>query len=210
MEIGRLRQAEQLLEEPLRRGRRAQILASHDQRHATIRIVDDAGEMVGGGSILASEDRVPEIFAAAVETSAILFDPARQSRDRDRPFGIQPPAVRRCRSLVRIVGKAPAGSRIAAARVAMGRGQRLGDVGPGAETGIDETLRLEQFERFRVTRSALRLNDRLVVRRQAEPGQVLENAADKLRAAAAGVEILDPQQEFPAARPRLAMAQRRR
>ena len=92
----------------------------------------------------------------------------------------------------------------------MGRGQRLGDVGPGAETGIDETLRLEQFERFRVTRSALRLNDRLVVRRQAEPGQVLENAADKLRAAAAGVEILDPQQEFPAARPRLAMAQRRR
>jgi len=42
--------------------------------------------------------------------------------------------------------------------------------------------------------------------RQAQPGQILENALDKLRAAAAGVEILDPQQEFPTAGPRMGVA----
>jgi len=38
----------------------------------------------------------------------------------------------------------------------------------------------------------------------------LENAVNKLRAAAAGVEILDSQQKFPAAGARMVMAERRR
>ena len=46
--------------------------------------------------------------------------------------------------------------------------------------------------------------------RNAQPGQILENVADEFRTAAAGVEILDPEQEPPAAGPRMSMAQRRR
>jgi hypothetical protein len=43
-----------------------------------------------------------------------------------------------------------------------------------------------------------------------EPVEVLENTVDEFRAAAAGIEILDPQQEFPAAGSGERMAQRRR
>ena len=44
----------------------------------------------------------------------------------------------------------------------------------------------------------------------AQPGQILENVADEFRTAAAGVEILDPEQEPPAAGARMGMAERRR
>ena len=43
-----------------------------------------------------------------------------------------------------------------------------------------------------------------------EPGQILENAVDEIRAAAARVEILDPQQELAPAGARMGMAQRGR
>jgi hypothetical protein len=42
----------------------------------------------------------------------------------------------------------------------------------------------------------------------AEPVQILEDAADELGPAAAGVQILDPQSELAAACPRLGVAQR--
>ena len=44
----------------------------------------------------------------------------------------------------------------------------------------------------------------------AEPGQILENAVDELQAAATRIQILDPEQELPAAGARMGMAERRR
>ena len=55
-----------------------------------------------------------------------------------------------------------------------------------------------------------RLDHRLAIVGQAQPLQILENAVDELRAAAAGIEILDPQAELAAAGPRMGMAQHRR
>ena len=46
--------------------------------------------------------------------------------------------------------------------------------------------------------------------RNAQPGQILENAVDELRAAATRIQILDPEQELPAAGARMGMAERRR
>ena len=45
---------------------------------------------------------------------------------------------------------------------------------------------------------------------EAEPGEVLENAVDEFKPAAAGIEILDPEQEFSAAGPGQGMAKRSR
>ena len=56
----------------------------------------------------------------------------------------------------------------------------------------------------------LRLDDRLAIDRQPQPLQILENARDELRTAAAGVEIFDPKQEFPAARLGVGMTEHRR
>jgi len=66
-----------------------------------------------------------------------------------------------------IVGKVPAGTGIAASRVAVGRGQRLGDVRARAETGIDEPLSLELLQRLGIARGPFRLDYRLSVRREA-------------------------------------------
>ena len=83
MEIGRLVQPEQGLQQALGRGRRAQILAAHDQGDARRRIVDDAGEMIGGRRVLAGEDGIAEIAMLAFEPDAAflaqLGNPARLS-----------------------------------------------------------------------------------------------------------------------------------
>ena len=210
VKVGRLGQAEQLLEEPLRGRGRPQILAPHDQRPARLGIVDNAREMVGGRRVLTSEDRIADVLALAVEAGAIVLGPARQTGETNRLLRIQPPAVGRIGPPLRIVWEAAAGAGIAAAGIAVWGRERLGDVGAGAEARIDEILRLEPFEGVRIAGRPLRLDDRLSVMGQPEPGQILENAADELRAAAARVEILDPEQESAAAGPRMGMAKRRR
>ena len=86
----------------------------------------------------------------------------------------------------------------------------MGDIGTGAEAGIDETPLPEPVQCVCIAFRPLRLDDRLAVMRNAQPGQILENVADEFRTAASGVQILDPQQKFPAAGPRMGMAQRRR
>jgi hypothetical protein len=92
----------------------------------------------------------------------------------------------------------------------MGCGQRLGDVGAGAEAGIDETLLLQPIQRIGIEGGPPGLSDRLAVVGEAKPGEVLENAGDELRAASAGIEILDSDEKPAAAGARMGMAQRRR
>ena len=75
VKIGRLGQTEQGLEQPLDRGRGAQILSPNDQRHAAARIVDHAGQMIGGGRVLAREDRIADLARGAIEASAALLGP---------------------------------------------------------------------------------------------------------------------------------------
>ena len=81
----------------------------------------------------------------------------------------------------------------------MGCGQGLRDVGPGAEAGIDQSLRTQPVQRFRIGPNTLRLDDRIAVMPDAEPLKIFQNAIDKLRPASARIEVLDPQQETPAA-----------
>ena len=80
--------------------------------------------------------------------------------------------------------------------------QRGGDVGAGAEAGIDKVLVPQFVERGGIKMRALGLNERLAVPIEPEPAQILLDPADELGPAAAGVEILDAKQEAPARRPR--------
>ena len=67
MEILRLGQPEQHLQEALDWGRGTQVRAANHQRHPTFGIVDDAGEVIGGGCILARKDGVVEVAAGGGE-----------------------------------------------------------------------------------------------------------------------------------------------
>src|SRR5258707_12548964 len=84
--------------------------------------------------------------------------------------------------------------------------ERLGDVGAGAEAGIDQPERAQLLERGGISRGALGLDDRWPIPCEAEPMQVLFNARNELGAAARPVEVFDPQQELTAALARRGVA----
>ena len=73
-----------------------------------------------------------------------------------------------------------------------------GDGGAGAEAGVDEVLGFEVVEGFGVKGKPMGLADDVAVPGEAEPAQVFDDAFDELLTAAAGVDILDAQQEAAA------------
>ena len=84
------------------------------------------------------------------------------------------------------------------------------NVGPGAETGIDQPAPLQILKRHPVKRGALRLEDDFAFPLQAQPEQILDNPVDMVRARAGGVDILDPQQEVAVRARRKIMREERR
>ena len=80
----------------------------------------------------------------------------------------------------------------------MRRAERGGDVGAGAEAGIDQPVGAQPFECVGISGASGRLDERLAIPDQAEPAQILFDGGDELGPAARRVEILDPQQEAPA------------
>src|SRR5207253_8812029 len=72
-----------------------------------------------------------------------------------------------------------------------------GDVGAGAEAGIEQALFLQLLERFGVMRQPLGLVDQLPVPFEAEPEQILDDPVDMLGPGAAGIDTLDPHEEAP-------------
>ncbi len=78
----------------------------------------------------------------------------------------------------------------------MRRGQRLSNVGTGAETRIDQPARLQRIERSRISVGPLGLDQHRLTPLEPEPAQILEDPVDELGPATGLVEILDPQPEF--------------
>lgn len=210
VEVGRLGKAEQRLQQALRGRRGSQVLTSNDQIHTRCGIVHDAGQVIGGWRVLSCENGVAEIGLTALVVSAIMLDPAGQACDFDSLGGIEPPAVRRRCAPLRIVGQAPARAGILASGIAMRSCQRLGDLRARAETGVDQSQRFQLLKSVGIGVGTLRLDDRTSIMAKAQPFEILENACDELRPAAARIEVLDPEQEFPAAGPRERMAECRR
>ena len=109
--------------------------------------------------------------------------------------------MRRRRARRRIVGQAAARARVLLRPgIAVRRGQRLGDVGAGAEAGIDKAERLQPLERGGIKLGALRLDDRRAVDRDPEPVEVLGNAVNEFCATPARIKVLNPEQEALPAR----------
>ena len=88
----------------------------------------------------------------------------------------------------------------------MRRGQRLGYLRPCTETRINQPVRLQPVERLLIEVGSFRLNDWFTVDGKSQPGEVLEDAGDEFGAAAAGIEILDPEAEPASAGARMGMA----
>ena len=113
-------------------------------------------------------------------------------------------------SALRVVGQWAAGAGVKASSVAVGRGQRCGDVRPGAKAGIDQPHVVQPVERLAIESGPFRLDQRLAVPAEAKPFQIFQDAIDKFRSTPGGVEILDPQAKLAAARLGVSMTQYRR
>src|SRR6476661_6435667 len=155
--VGRLRQAQQLLQQPVDAGRPEQVLSPHHLRHPLHGGVDHYREVIAGWRFLAREDDVAPCFrpggyraGLAVGTFAVLA-PAEISGTRARRRHVKPRRARRirfeqppallgrkqfCRAGVewRTVGVA----RPAPARLTLRH--EFGNLGAGLEAGIDETV----------------------------------------------------------------------
>jgi hypothetical protein len=194
----RLGQAEQRLEQPLDRGRGAQVAPRTTSRHAARRIVDDAGEMIGGGRVLAGEDRVADVGRAR----AVKSRPSPRSQTavpaRASAFGaVEPPAcgvVARARD--RRAGRGRCRDRgrrrhRRAARSATRRRCRR-----GCRSRDRRALRLQPLERGGVSAAARDWTSGSPS--HSRPSQRRSSMIPSTNSGGSGrVEILDPQQEFP-------------
>jgi hypothetical protein len=87
----------------------------------------------------------------------------------------------------------------------MRRAKARGDIGAGAEAGVEQAHRAQPVERGVVQREALGLEDDLAVPAQPEPFEIGKDRGDMLGPAPRPVDILDPEQEHAPGRPREIM-----
>src|SRR3546814_12668008 len=90
-----------------------------------------------------------------------------------------------------------AGAGIDRAGRPMRRGEAGGDIGAGAEAGIDEAPRLQRAKRRVIGAEMLRLAVERAVPIDPEPGEVGERRRDIGLARAAAVDIVDTEAETP-------------
>jgi hypothetical protein len=69
------------------------------------------------------------------------------------------------------------------------------DVGAGAETGIQQVASGQRIQRRAIRRQVLRLHTNVAIPVEAQPCQVLQDGGSEFGAAAARVDVLQPQQE---------------
>ncbi len=186
----------------MRRGE--QILAAHHVGHALCRIVERHRQMIGGGRVLAREHDIAMRGGVGAEMTmvAVVEVERRVADPRQRRRHVEPPAMR-LRKVGR--GEAPAGAGIDRPVRAMGGGDAGGDIGAGAETGIEQAVGAQPIQRGVVSRQPVRLEHDLAVPGQPQPVQVAQDRIDMFGPAARAVDILDPQQEASAARAREIM-----
>ena len=149
--------------------------------------------MISGGRILSSEDDVVEIAPVRLAALAVLA-PRRLAGGRNRFGRVEPPAVWLGGAARWIVGKAAAGPGVAGLGSVRSL-ERGSDVGTGAIARVDDAEIAQALERRRISGASLRLDEDRFAPLEAEPRQVGEDRVDEFGAAAALIEILDPDEE---------------
>src|SRR6185369_11919208 len=115
--------------------------------------------MIGSRRILPREDRVADSRKLGGEMVAVVLGPGRQARLFERLSAVEAPAMWGRGTPPRIVGKAATRAGIGGRCVPVRSGQRLGDVGAGAEAGVDQAALLQLLQRLRIVVGPLRLDE---------------------------------------------------
>ena len=197
--VGRLRQAEQRLQQPMHAGRPEQVLAAHHLGHALQGVVDHHREVIAGRRLLAREDDVAPGFrpggdraGLALGTFAVL-DPGRDRRRARRPPPYRAAALRRTRlkqSRALLAARAISPHRDRAARrrdrAAMGRSPRAARPVSRSRRGFRNSDRPgpgpKAFRARRDNRRDAGLPPHRLFPGDAEPGEVLDRSRSRIPA----------------------------
>ncbi len=219
MGITRLGPAHQGLQQAVQRGGGAEILGAGDEAYSLERVVMGHREMVARRHVTPGEHHVAEGRGIARDAPHPHFLEAERAGDeRKRPRHVEPKHVRRSRreaGLPLTGGETAAGPGIARRTVRRemrggGRSRRLSrDLGPAAETGIDEAARRKRLQHRPVFSEMGGLHPHRLLPGKAEPAEILDQGRSEVRAAAGGIDVLDPEQKPPARLAREAFGEKR-
>lgn len=170
--------------------------------------------MIAGKGILAREDDVAMRGGIGGARPLRVLLPDERPRNRDRACHVEPPAMRLLRQSLFALGRAEVAAgagieRRAVRRCAVRRREAGGNIGAGAEAGVDEPAGTKTGKRGGVIAQMLRLANRRAVESQAQPLEIGERSADKRLARAAAVDVVDAEVERPARGARGIMRQDR-
>jgi hypothetical protein len=180
------------------------VVAADHVRHAHVHVVDHDAEVVGRRAVAARDHQVVEFLVAEHHPAM------HQVLDHDLAVERVLEADDRvdARPRVGAVAPAPVVARLLLARHLL-RAQ-LVELFLGAVAAVRLALRQQLPDHLAISREALRLVVRALVRREAQPLHALEDHPHRLLGRALAVGVLDPQDEAPAVAPRMQPAEQRR
>ncbi len=187
--------------------RRLEVLRPRDEGHALVGIVMRDAEMVARRHVLARQHHVAEALRGTGDAPlARLLERQRRPQRGERAAHVEPQRVAftGLQPALALLGwQRAAGARIDRAAIRRVRRGARGryfplNVGARAEAGVEQAASGQGIERGGVVGHVFGLHPYLTVPGEPEPGQVLADRAGELGAAAAGVDILQAQEEAPA------------
>ena len=204
MRIGRGRQVEQRLKQPMDVRRGEQVAAADHVGDPLRGVVHGDREVIARRRILAREYHVA-LRSRIARHACPVIAPFERPGPGERRRHVEPPAMR----CLRVAVARPAGAGVRRVRPVRRRQARR-DLRACTPAAVEQAHRAQPPERCLVPREPRRLEDDRPVVVEAEPRQILDDPRDMLGTAAGPVDILDPQQEAPARIACRAMRQRRR
>ncbi|MCY1169494.1 hypothetical protein D9M73_95260 [compost metagenome] len=181
--------------------------------HALRRIIDRYRQMVTGKRILARQHDIALRQRVSVDRPREGIGPHQVGvGSRNRARHVEPPGVRDARRDAR--GALRLRQRAAGAGIDGFRPMRCRlarrDFRARAEAGIEQPHRAQPRQGRSISLLPRRLEQHRPIPLQPQPGEVRQDRLDMFRPAARAVNILDPQQETPAAGARQIVRQHRR
>ena len=202
--VGRF-QPEQRLQQAVNMARLEQILAAGDQAYPLDVVVHRHREVVAGRRVLPRQHHVAEDFRPGLDPAALAILPGERAGYPGGTRGVEAERVALPgRDPFACVGAPAAGSGIdrtvRPVRRRAGARDLRPDLRAGAETGVDQPEPVEGGQRRRVVVHMLGLAPDSRLPAEAEPVEVFVDRRLEFGAAAAAIDILDPEQEFSAVR----------
>lgn len=200
--VYRRRKTQEHLQEDVDVGRRFHVAAPSDVSHVLRGIVDDDAEVVAGADVLALEDNVaPALGTGIPDLWAVAQGGADDGEGQHAGFFHGPIGVEAELDGVTafetldafLIGKMLAGAGIDGGAVRVGVFGLGGDIGAGAEAGIDEIALAEAIGGLGVELETLGLDKDWFGPGKAEPFEVLENGFGKFGFTAGDVDVFDAQ-----------------